>query len=131
MTITRKIELGCGTLTGFCAILIFIVAFLRTDHADSHGRPIVIAVAGFLLIWVTPPLLVTTGSYVHAWKRKLWGYALLLAGGVLTLAGSLMLLAVNSWGHEWEKSFMLTPGVLAVITMITASMARRSEKEQN
>lgn len=45
---------------------------------------------------------------------------LLIVGGVFVLAGTLMILAADSRGHEKEEVVMLVPGGLTLVTMVVA-----------
>ena len=77
MTISRKVELISGILTGV----------LATAVSSTLAPPqSVLGLLRLLPFYVGPALLVAVGSYVHAVRRKTSGLVTLLVGGsILTL----------------------------------------------
>ena len=73
MSITRKVEVVGGMVTGLLAIITAIIVRCPGFATDI----------GSIGIYLGLALLVAIGSYVHAIRRKTAGLVMLLVGGIL------------------------------------------------
>jgi Na+/proline symporter len=119
MTMSRKVERICGALTGVFAIL----AALRLVNVEVTRQ--ILAVS---LLYVLPAVLVVIGSWIHSGMRKKSGFLILLVGSlVLLLEWVPALLGSFYFYGLWGGLLVLTPGVMAAITIVAAWVSEKSK----
>ncbi len=118
MSITRKVEVVGGMVTGLLAIITAIIVRCPSFGAEGGGIGIYIGLA----------LLVAIGSYAHAVRQKTVGLVMLLLGGILEtviLIGIALLGGLFIFCGIKEGIMILTPSAPAIVTVIASLLTRR------
>jgi hypothetical protein len=120
MRLVRKVELGCGILTGALGLYVPL-SIVRANFAPPR-RLDQESVIEMLLIFVLPGLLVTIGSYSHAVKERSWGRKLLWVIGIILAAMSPLLFLLGGYGGGVRQAFLvITPTLAAIATLVASS----------
>jgi hypothetical protein len=106
MTASRKIEIICAVSAAMLGVVLFADIFLR-DLAEHNGLGERFDVnSGYvfeLLVFAFPGVIIVGAAYAHAMRNKIWGFVLLVIGGLLSSGlllayapGTLWVLAVSN-----------------------------------
>jgi hypothetical protein len=121
MTVSRKVELISGILTGLLALTVSCTLALPRS---------VLQFVNLLPFYLGPALLVAVGSYFHAVRQKTSGLVMLLVGGsILTI----MIYPVTFGGfyiYGHRGGLLGLASAMAILTMIAALQARRSAAKE-
>ena len=87
MTLSRKIEIICGLSAALLGVVVFADVFVR-DLAEHNrlGQRFQVN-SGYVfefLVFAFPGVIIVTAAYAHVVKEKMWGFVLLLLGGLLS-----------------------------------------------
>ena len=118
MTTFSRVERVCGVLTGGFAI----IAAFRFVNVDVTSDVLLTSV-----LYVLPSLLVVIGSWIHSGTQKKSGFVILLVGScVLFVEWVPAFLGSFYFYGLWGGLLILTPGVMAAMTIVAAWVSRRS-----
>jgi hypothetical protein len=130
MTLSRKLEIICAISSALLGVVVFADVFLR-DLSEHNGLGERFQVnSGYVfefLIFAFPGLIIVVAAYAHAMRNKIWGFVLLMLGGLLNSA----LLLVYAFGILWVLAifhdilglFAIIVEFLLVITTLVAAVA--------
>jgi hypothetical protein len=124
MPIVRRVELVFGIMTG---LLSLVAAFTVFNLAPPNQFLLV------SLLYIFPALIFAFGSCLHAIGDMRRGLFILFGGGIGVVAPKLLVLCVILYGlvrygpeeisFNWGYLLALTPGLLAIVTMIASLIA--------
>jgi len=101
------------------------MATLRVVNANVISQ--ILAVS---LLYLFPALLVVIGSWIHSGTQKKSGFVILLIGGlVLLLQWVPALLGSFYFYGLWGGLLVLTPGVMAAMTIVAAWVSEKVYRE--
>lgn len=106
MTVSRRIEIICAASAALLGVVFFADIFLRDlAERNSLGQRFQVN-SGYVfefLVFAFPGVIIVTAAYAHVVKDKIWGFVLLLLGGLLSgglllayAPGTLWVLAVHN-----------------------------------
>jgi amino acid transporter len=132
MTFLRKLEIGCGTVTGLLAIATaanMMSADLEAMRRLGRDFPVPEELLVASSIYVLPGLLVAMGSYVHVSRHRKWGLPLVIIASLcLVILFLLLLFAPAFYGPSPFAWLNLSLATLAIVTVIVALLVHFRER---
>lgn len=106
LTLSRKIEIICAVLAALLGVVVFADVFLRdlAEHNRLGERFHVNSGYVFeFLVFAFPGVIIVGAACAHAMRNKIWGFVVLVIGGLLSSGlllayapGTLWVLAVSN-----------------------------------
>lgn len=119
MTTLSRVERICGVLTGVFAIL----GAFRSVNPEVTSNIVLT-----LVLYILPSFLVLVGSWIHSGTQKKSGFVILLVGGLVLLVEWVPALLGSFYVYGlWGGFLVITPGVLATMTIVAAWVSQRSK----